>query len=251
MRKPLIAANWKMHNTVSQSIFLVKRLKRSLEGVRDKDVVICPPYTSLETVSKEIKNSNIKLGAQNMHYENEGAFTGEISPVMLRNLGCEYVILGHSERRQYFNEDNGLINKKIKTALRNHLNAILCIGETLTDRQQNKTKNKVKYQLEQGLKNISRIGILKITIAYEPLWAIGTGVNATPEQAEEVHVFIRDLLSRIYGKATSEKVRILYGGSVNPDNIQSLMKENNIDGALVGGASLNATNFVDIVNYQS
>ncbi len=246
MRKPLIAANWKMHNTVSQSVSLVKKLKKLL---RAREVVICPSFTSLGAVSAEIKESNIKLGAQNMHYEDEGAFTGEISPVMLRDLGCSFVILGHSERRQYFNENNSLINKKIKAALKHNLKPILCVGETLTERKQNKTKNKVKNQLENCLKNISKNDILKITIAYEPIWAIGTSVNATPKQAEEVHVFIRDLLSRNYGKAISEKIRILYGGSVKPDNIKSLMKEKNIDGALVGGASLNATNFADIVNY--
>lgn len=249
MRKPLIAANWKMHNIVSQSSFLVKRLKELLRDIGNREVVIFPPFTSLETVSIEIENTNIKLGAQNMHYEIEGAFTGEISAVMLKNLGCRYVILGHSERRQYFGESSELINRKIKTALRNNLNVILCIGETLTEREQNKTRNKIKNQLEQSLRNISRVGIFKITIAYEPIWAIGTGVNATPEQAEEVHVYIRGLLSGKYGKAISEKIRIIYGGSVKPDNIKSLMKENDIDGALVGGASLNAINFADIVNY--
>ena len=194
MRKPLIAANWKMNKTVSESISLINKLKSNLKKIKNKDVVVCPPFTSLDAASNLLKNSNIKLGAQNMYFENEGAFTGEISPIMLKNLGCEYVILGHSERRQHFKEEEDLINKKIKAALKNNLKIILCIGETLSERKQNKTKNKVKSQLEQDLKDVSDGDILKLTIAYEPIWAIGTGVNATPKQAEDVHLFIRNIL---------------------------------------------------------
>ena len=178
-----------------------------------------------------------------MYYEKEGAYTGEISPIMLKELGCEYVILGHSERRQLFNEDDNLINKKIKAALQHNLKPILCIGETLKQRKNNKTFSIIKNQLKNCLKNISKNDLFKITIAYEPIWAIGTGLNATPKQAEEVHVFIRNLLPR----NIANKVRILYGGSVKPDNIQGLMKEKNIDGALVGGASLKAKDFAKIV----
>ena len=249
MRKPLIAANWKMHNTVSESVSLIKKLKLSLKKTKNRDIVICPPFTSLKQVYEEIRGSNIKLGAQNMHYEEKGAFTGEISSLMLKDLGCEYIILGHSERRQHFNENDELINKKIKSALQHNLNPILCIGETSEERKQNKTKAKVKTQLENCLKDIQKNDILKIIIAYEPIWAIGTGVNATPEQAEDAHDFIRELLSKKYNNDIAEKIRILYGGSVKPDNIKSLMEEKDIDGALVGGASLNAKSFTKIVNY--
>lgn len=249
MRKPLIAANWKMNNTVSESVSLIKKLRLSLRKIKNRDIVVCPPFTSLKPVYDEIKSSNIKLGAQNMHYGEKGAFTGEISPIMLKDSGCEYVILGHSERRQYFNENDELINKKIKAALQHNLKPILCIGETSEERNQNKTKAKVKIQLEGCLENISKDDALKITIAYEPIWAIGTGVNATPEQAEDVHAFIRELLSKKYNNDAAKKIRILYGGSVKPDNIKSLMEEKDIDGALVGGASLNAESFTKIVNY--
>jgi len=249
MRTPLIAANWKMNNTASESVSLIKKLRLSLKKIKNRDIVICPPFTSLNPVYEEIKGSNMKLGAQNMHYGEKGAFTGEISPLMLKDLGCEYVILGHSERRQYFNENDDLINKKVKSALQHNLKPILCLGETLEERNQNKTKSKVKAQLENCLKDIQKSDILKITIAYEPIWAIGTGVNAAPEQAEDVHAFIRELLSKKYGKDTAEKIRILYGGSVKPDNIKSLMEEKDIDGALVGGASLNAESFTKIAGY--
>jgi triosephosphate isomerase len=243
MRKPLIAANWKMNKTVDESVSLINRLKSSLKKIKNRDIVICPAFTSLQESSRLLKGSNIDLGAQNMHYEDEGAFTGEISPSMLKNLDCEYVILGHSERRQLFNEDDALINNKIKSALKHNLRPILCIGETLSQRKNNKTFNIIKDQLENCLKNISNNDILKITIAYEPIWAIGTGMNATPKQAEEIHVFIRNLLP----KNIAQKIRILYGGSVKPDNAKDLMKEKDIDGALVGGASLKAEDFTKIV----
>ena len=184
-----------------------------------------------------------------MHFADEGAFTGEISPLMLKELNCEYVILGHSERRQHFKEDDDLINKKVIAALKNNLKPILCIGETLKQRKNNQTFNIIKNQLINSLKNISKNNILKVVIAYEPVWAIGTGVNATPKQAEEVHVFIRSLLSEKYDKKTAEETRVLYGGSVKPENIKDLMKEENIDGALVGGASLSAESFAKIVKY--
>ena len=249
MRKPLIAANWKMNKTVSESASLIKKLKKSLKNVKNREIVVCPPFASLSAVSKLLKNSEIGLGAQNMHFADEGAFTGEISPLMLKELNCEYVILGHSERRQHFKEDDDLINKKVIAALKNNLKPILCIGETLKQRKNNQTFNIIKNQLINSLKNISENNILKVVIAYEPVWAIGTGVNATPKQAEEVHVFIRSLLSEKYDKKTAEETRVLYGGSVKPENIKDLMKEENIDGALVGGASLSAESFAKIVKY--
>jgi triosephosphate isomerase len=246
-RQPIIAANWKMNKTIGEAASLVKELKKLVDDVKDKEIVICPPFTALSAVSMELKTSDIELGAQNMFYENQGAFTGEVSPLMLKEVDCKYVILGHSERRQYFNETNEIVNKKIKLALDTGLNPILCIGETLKQREKNVTKNVIGDQIRNSLKGIKEMK--NIVLAYEPVWAIGTGKTATPEQAEEVHAFIRELLTKTYSKKTADSTRILYGGSVNPENIAELMAKENIDGALVGGASLDALKFSRIVKY--
>jgi len=243
MRKTIIAGNWKMNKTVGEAISLVKELKNLLKDIDDREIVICPPFTSLAPVAAELKASNIALGAQNMHFEKQGAFTGEISPSMLKEIGVKYVIIGHSERRHILNEDDELINKKIKSALENKLKPILCVGETLEERNKDKTKNIVGEQINQGLKDIKK----PVTIAYEPVWAIGTGKTATSEQAEEVHLFIRKLLSELFDEKTAENTSILYGGSVKPQNIKELISKDDIDGALVGGASLDAKSFTEIV----
>lgn len=243
--KPLIAANWKMNKDIKEAVSFISEFKVLIKNIKNVEIVICPPFTSLHEAQKLIKNTKIKLGAQNMHFEKEGAFTGEISPLMLKSI-VEYIILGHSERRQYFNDSDVLINKKIKSALENKLKPILCIGETLEQRNNNETMETIKNQLMNCVKNISNEEMKDIVIAYEPIWAIGTGKNATPEQAEEVHKFIRGLLTDIYNKNISKNIRIIYGGSVKPNNIEELMAMKNINGALVGGASLDAKSFADI-----
>jgi len=245
MRKPLIAANWKMNKTVEESVSFINKFKVLVNN--KVEIVICPPFTALEAISKELKG-NLKLGAQNIHFEEQGAFTGEISPLMLKEI-CNYVILGHSERRQFFNEDNELINKKIKSALKNNLKIILCIGENLEQRESNETMNIIENQVNDCLNSISDKEMKNIVIAYEPIWAIGTGKTATPEQAQEVHKNIRQFLEKKFNKNISDSTRILYGGSVKPDNIKELMHQEDIDGALVGGASLDPESFANICNF--
>ncbi|MDH5185731.1 MAG: triose-phosphate isomerase [candidate division WOR-3 bacterium] len=249
MRKHLITGNWKMYKTPKQARELAQQLKTDLAEVKDVDIAICPPFTALPVVAEAIKGSNIELGAQNMHYETKGAFTGEISPEFLLELGCKYVILGHSERRQYFNETDELINKKLMTALKMNISPIFCIGEKLSERESGKTFDIIKSQLNNGLAGIKE-GIDKIIIAYEPIWAIGTGKTATPKQAAEVHEYIRDWLKKNCSLKVAEEKRILYGGSVKPDNIDELMAEKELDGALVGGASLEALSFIRLVKFQ-
>lgn len=244
--KPLIAANWKMNMDIKEGVSFISEFKVLVKNIKNEEIVVCPPFTLLYEVKKLLNKNNIILGAQDMYFEEKGAFTGEISALMLKDVGCEYVILGHSERRQYFNETNELINKKIKSALENKLKPILCIGESLKQRNNNETMKIIKNQLINCLKNINENEIKNIVIAYEPVWAIGSGKNATPEQAEEVHKFIRDLLTNIYNKNISKNIRIIYGGSVKESNIKALMAMKNINGALVGGASLDAKNFADI-----
>ncbi len=249
MRRKVIAGNWKMHNNIKQSLELVSELKELLkEKTPDCDVIICPPFTSLSEVSKQIINTPIYLGAQNMYFEEKGAFTGEISASMLISAGCQYVILGHSERRTIFNESDRIINLKIKKAIESELNPIFCIGETLNERESGITREIVQNQIEKGLAGISASQMRKIIIAYEPVWAIGTGKNATPEQAQEVHVFIRSLIKQKYAEALSENIIIQYGGSVKPDNAKELLSQKDIDGALVGGACLNADSFLGIID---
>lgn len=239
-----------MNKGIKEAVSFVKDFKKLVKNAKNIDIVICPPFTLLSQLNQLLKNSKITLGAQNMHFEEKGAYTGEISPFMLKDAGCEYVILGHSERRQYFNETDDLINKKVKSALKNKLKPILCIGETLQQRNNNKTIEIIENQLINCLNDINENEIKNIVVAYEPVWAIGTGKNATPEQAEEVHSFIRGLLSKKYNENISSNVRIIYGGSVKPDNIEDLMKMKNINGALVGGASLDPKSFAEICNFN-
>jgi triosephosphate isomerase len=248
MRNKIIAGNWKMFNDISETQNLITKLISGLSGLSLKcDVVICPPYTSLSEAGNLIKNSVIKLGAQNMYFEENGAFTGEVSASMLKSVGCEYVILGHSERRTIFSENDQLINKKIIKALNRCLKPIFCIGETLSERENGITFEVIKRQLTEGLKNVSSIELSKLVIAYEPVWAIGTGKTATPGQAQEVHAFIRNNIREIYSIDEAQKIVIQYGGSVKPDNAAELLKQPDIDGALVGGACLKADSFIDII----
>lgn len=250
MRRPIIAGNWKMNKTVAEAADLVRQLKALVGDIREVDIVVAPTFTALYAVSREIEGSNIALAAQDVFWETSGAYTGEISPTMLRDVGCRYVIIGHSERRQYFGETNESVLKKIKASLAVGLHPILCVGEALEERETGKTFEVVKNQIFQCLEGFSREEMDKITIAYEPIWAIGTGKTATPQQAEEVHAFIREQLGSITHPQVSEAMKIQYGGSVNPDNIGDLMAQPNIDGALVGGASLTADSFSRIVKFQ-
>jgi len=248
MRRKVIAGNWKMHKDLNETQNLISKLSNGIAKEELKcDVIICPPFTSLSEASSLIKDTKIKLGAQNMHFEDKGAFTGEISPAMLKSVGCEYVILGHSERRAIFGETNEIINKKIKKALNSGLKPIFCIGETLQERENGTMKNVLKKQVNEGLQQVSKGEMEKIIIAYEPVWAIGTGVTATPEQAQEVHFYVRELVSEIFGDDTAKNLIIQYGGSVKPDNASELLSQNDIDGALVGGACLEADSFIGII----
>jgi len=251
VRKPLIAGNWKMYQTTGQAVALVERLRALLAEIAGVDVVVCPPFTAMQAVAEALKGSRIGLGAQNMHWEGEGAYTGEVSPVMLTDLGCRYVILGHSERRQHFGETDLNVNRKVRAALRHHLAPILCVGETFGEREEGRTFPVVEGQLRGGLSDIPPQAGEGIVVAYEPVWAIGTGHTATPEQAATVHAFIRKQLGELWGEAAGRAVRILYGGSVKPDNIDALMAAPEIDGALVGGASLKADAFARIVHFKA
>lgn len=250
MRRPIIAGNWKMNETIDQSLDLATKLKSEVAKVVDVDIVVCPPYTSLFAVGKAVRGTNIFLGAQDIYWEEKGAYTGEISPGMLIDVGCRYVIIGHSERRQFFAETNQSVNKKVKTALKFGLTPIMCVGERLEERERGVTEGVVREHITRGLEGLSREEALKITIAYEPVWAIGTGKTATPDQAQEVHSFIRKILRELYDEVAASKIRIQYGGSVKPDNIADLMREEDIDGALVGGASLDARSFAQIIKYE-
>lgn len=248
MRKPIIAGNWKMNKTAKEAAQFIIEFR---DKVRDSkcEVVICPAFTSLAQVVTLVENTDIRVGAQNMHYEESGAYTGEVSPTMLRELGVKYVILGHSERRQYFNEDDGVINKKVKAAFIHDLTPILCVGETLEEREAGKTFDKIKNQLLLDLENIDAENIEKMVIAYEPIWAIGTGKTATAKDANDVIAFIRNTVSEMFGEEAGENIRIQYGGSVKPTTIKEQMAQSDIDGALVGGASLKADDFAQIVNF--
>lgn len=247
MRRPIIAGNWKMNKTVPEAEKLAESLKNELKSVGDVDIVLCPPFTSISRVSSVIQGSNIVLGAQDVYWQDSGAFTGEVSCPMLEDLGCLYVIIGHSERRIYFGETNESVNKKVKAALAHNLTPIVCVGERLEQREAGKTFEVIKDHLENGLKGVSLEEVKRIVIAYEPVWAIGTGKTATPEQAQEAHSFIRNLLKELYSGEAANLVRIQYGGSVKPDNIADLMAKGDVDGALVGGASLKLDYFVKIV----
>jgi len=248
MRIPIIAGNWKMNNTISQSIDLVKNIKK--EDIKDKvEVVLAVPFTSLYEVKKHLDGTTIKLAAQNMHWEDKGAYTGEISPLMLKEIGVDYCIIGHSERRQYFNETDETVNKKIKAALKHNIKPIVCVGESLEERERNIHEDIVKDQVIKALEGIDKSFIKDIVIAYEPIWAIGTGKTASSEDANTMCGLIRKTIGHMYGENAKNTIRIQYGGSVKPENIKELMEKEEIDGALVGGASLIAEDFIRIVNY--
>ena len=236
-----------MYKTLQEAEELVNLLKRELYAVDGADIVLCPPFIALSEIADMLEASNIELGAQDMHWEDEGAYTGEVSGPMLKSAGCKYVIIGHSERRQFFAETNETVHKKVVSALKNELIPIMCVGENLNEREKGITFDLIRQQLDAGLNGISPEDARKIIIAYEPVWAIGTGKVATPQQAQEAHKFIRDWLTKKYGLDVSGAIRIQYGGSVKPDNIAGLIEQGDIDGALVGGASLNAATFSAIV----
>lgn len=246
-RKYIIAGNWKMNLNAAEGVDLIKGLS-PYANQTDVTVVVCPPFTGLDAAGKTLANSSIQLGAQNMHPEKSGAYTGEISAEMLRHLFCNYVILGHSERRSYFGESDAFINKKVKAALANSLKPILCVGETLEERESGKMMTVISKQVREGLAEISADAANDIVIAYEPVWAIGTGKTATPEMAQEVHAEIRKLLTDILGKDAAGKVRILYGGSMNAGNAADLLAQEDIDGGLIGGAALKADTFGKIID---
>ena len=248
MRKTVIAGNWKMNNDLKESEKLIVELNNLLQNEKPNcDVIVCPPYTSLSEAYKLLKGSQIKLGAQNMHFEENGAFTGEVSAMMLKSVGCEYVILGHSERRHIFGESDEMIKKKIKKALSAGLKPIFCVGELLEERERGTTNDVVKKQILKGLAEISADEMKNIIVAYEPVWAIGTGKTASPAQAQEVHEFIRDLVEITYSLEVANDLVIQYGGSVKPDNAKELISQKDIDGALVGGACLKADSFMGII----
>jgi len=247
MRKKVIAGNWKMNMNLHQSQKLVSEIINGLGKDNKAEVIVCPPFTSLSEVNSLLKGTQVKLGAQNMYYEESGAYTAEISADMLKSVGCEYVILGHSERRVIFNESDELINKKIKFAIAKGIKPIFCIGELLEQRESGDTMKVVSSQIEKGLEGITTEQMKNIIIAYEPVWAIGTGKTATPEQAQEVHSFIRELVAKKYSSSVAENIVIQYGGSVKPDNAGELLSQNDIDGALVGGACLKADSFLSII----
>ena len=249
-RKPIIAGNWKMNCTVAETVKLINELRDFLPGTTEAEVLVAPPFTSLEAAADALKGSGISLGAQNMHHAAGGAYTGEISAGMLLELGCRYVIIGHSERRTIFRETDADVNLKINAAIASGLVPILCVGESLQERKANETMSVVKRQINEGLKGMNPEKMRDIVIAYEPIWAIGTGETASPGQAEEVHSFIRSQIGEAFGKETASSVRIQYGGSVKPDNIDELISQEDIDGALVGGASLNAKSFARVVKFE-
>lgn len=248
MRKPIIAGNWKMHMTPSEAVKLVNEL---IPLVKDAvaEVVVIPPFVDLTEVKKAIEGTNIELGAQDMYWEEKGAFTGEVSPLMLKEIGVKYVVIGHSERRQYFGETDESVNKKVLSALSHGLNPIVCVGESLAQREAGQAFDIVKNQTKLALQGVSKNDVIKVVIAYEPIWAIGTGKTATSRDANDVIKVIRDTIAEIYDRETAENVRIQYGGSVKPGNAHELMAESDIDGALVGGASLVASDFAQIVKY--
>jgi triosephosphate isomerase len=243
MRTPIIAGNWKMNKTEEEAFKLASDIKKRLRDLKGVKVIICPTFTSLSAARKAIENSSISLAAQNMHWEEKGAYTGEVSPAMLLTAGCKYVIIGHSERRSLFFETDDWVNAKVKSALKFNFSPIICVGERLEQREANKTEQVVEIQVEGAFKDLTAQEAEKTVIAYEPIWAIGTGKTATPKQANEVHLFIRELLSSKYGKECAMKINILYGGSVKPENSGELLSMPDIDGALVGGASLDAESF--------
>ncbi len=247
MRTPFVAGNWKLNKTPDEAETLARCVVDAVSGITGVDVAICPPFPALERVASAVRGTAIGLGAQNMYWASEGAFTGEVSAPMLLTCGCEYVILGHSERRQFFGETDETVNRRLKTALRAGLKPIVCLGESLDERQADRTEQVVEAQMRGALNGLSADDVQGITLAYEPVWAIGTGLTATSEQAEAVHGFLRQVLARLYRDEVAQAVRIQYGGSVKPDNAAALFDQDNIDGGLIGGASLEADAFAAIV----
>ena len=248
MRKPIIAGNWKMNLSIAEGVKFVADIKEAVKNT-DVEVVICAPFTFLKDMVEATKGTNIKIAAQNMHFEASGAYTGEVSADMLKEVGVTHVVIGHSERRQYFAETDETVNKKVKAALAAGLVPIMCCGETLEEREAGDTKNVCKVQTVEGLKGISAEDMPKVVIAYEPIWAIGTGKTASAQDANDVIAYIRTVLVDLYGDVVSEEVRIQYGGSVKPENVEEIMNEADIDGALVGGASVKADSFIALVNF--
>jgi len=249
MRKPIIAGNWKMNKTVKKAVEFVKEMVETINDCPDMEIVVFPPFTALHAVANVVRDTNILFGAQNMYYESAGAYTGEISPLMLADIGVHFVILGHSERREILGETNEIINLKMKAALNYRMKPILCVGEKLEEREKGKAEDVIHSQLVRNLQDISKDEMARTVIAYEPLWAIGTGKTASPEDANKMHAFIRGTIISLYDKRVASMVRIQYGGSVRPDNIGILMAQPEIDGALVGGASLDVESFVKIARY--
>ena len=247
MRIPVIAGNWKMNKNIVESVSLVKELKDFVRRIKGVDIVVCPPFTSLWVVKEIVNGTNIHLGAQNMYWETKGAFTGETSPLMHKDVGCEYVILGHSERRQYFKETSEEVARKTEAALSVNLIPIVCVGENLEEKESGKTESIIKQEIKALFLKIDSTLVARIIIAYEPIWAIGTGRSSGSQDANLIIKFIRELFSSKYGSKIAERIRILYGGSVDPKNIKEFMNESDIDGALVGGASLHALSFSQIV----
>jgi triosephosphate isomerase len=250
MRTPLIAGNWKMYKTAGESAAFVKEFLPLVSGVAGVEIVLAPPFPSLSVVASLTGGTNVGVASQNVHFAPEGAYTGEVSPGMVKDAGARYAIIGHSERRQYFAESDDSVNRKVKAALAAGLVPILCLGETLQEREAGKTSEVAGRQLRAGLEGIAGAEAPKVVVAYEPVWAIGTGKTATPEQAQEVHAFLRGTLKELWGAGPADAVRILYGGSVKPENIADLMAKADIDGALVGGASLKANSFAGIVKFK-
>jgi len=249
MRKPIIAGNWKMHKTVAEALSLISDLDKLVTAEGKAEVVVCPPFTALYPARGILGSSAIRLGAQDVFWETQGAYTGEVSPAMLQDAGCKFVIIGHSERRQFFAETDETVNKKLKAAFAQGLIPIMCVGETLAEREAGDTERIVGSQAKNGLDGLSAEQVAGMVIAYEPIWAIGTGRTASAEDANAVCSFIRRSVAAIFGGAVADALRIQYGGSVKPDNIAELMAKSDIDGALVGGASLNAVTFAKLVNY--
>lgn len=250
MRTPLIAGNWKLFKTLDESITFITELKQAIQGVKNVEVVVAPVFTALTTVVKAAEGSSIQVAAQDCFWEEEGAFTGEVSPKLIRDAGCTHVIIGHSERRQFFGESDTSVNSKVKAALADGLTVLICVGESLSERESGSTFKVIETQVRGAFTSVPAEALQRVVIAYEPVWAIGTGKTATDEQAQEVHAFIRSLIGSIFDLPTANGLRILYGGSVKPENIKGLMNQPDIDGALVGGASLKADSFSKIVCFN-
>jgi len=251
MRKPIIAGNWKMYKDVNEAVELTNEIKRAVFNVNNVDIVIAPTFVCLSDVGEMLIESNISLSAQTCYWGSEGAFTGEVSVHMIKSVGCKYVIIGHSERRKYFGETNETVNKKVSAAIDGELIPIMCVGEILEERESGRTLDVVKEQVTGGLAGFDEEYLKTLVVAYEPVWAIGTGKTASPQQAQEVHAMIRNLIKELYSENLSSEIRILYGGSVNPGNIENLMNEKDIDGGLIGGASLKSESFADLIKTTS